>query len=91
MWIAYVLKLSNKDLSDITIKEYMNMWHAYIWNRRQLENTIAGLVTVYIANSTRGKGRKAVKLEDIFSDGRFDKFLTDKDREIIKELYAPRR
>lgn len=86
--MAYVLKLTNYRLSILTVKEYVNMWHAYVWTRRQHENTLAGLVTIWVANSARARGQKQITLEDIFTDGRFDKFLTDRDMKLFKELYG---
>ena len=90
MWIAYVLGLSNSAFSRLTIKEFINMWHAYIWKQQQTENMIASLVTIWIANSVPRKNNKAIKLDEIITDGRFDKILTDSDREVYEDLFGRR-
>ena len=88
MWMVYVLGLTPETLGELTLQEFINMWHAYIWKSRQRENTIAGLVTVWIANTAGKSLKKPLKVENIFKDGRFKSRLTDADREMIAELYG---
>ena len=88
MWMAYALNLNNYQLSRLTLKEFVNLWHGCIWRKQQQENLIAGLVTVWIANTAGKSLKKNISMEQIFKDGRFKKALTDDDRAIIAELYG---
>jgi hypothetical protein len=88
MWMAYALNLNNYQLSRLTLKEFVNLWQGYIWRKQQQENTIAGLVTVWIANTAGKSLKKNISIEQVFKDGRFKKALTDDDKAMIAELYG---
>ena len=86
--MAYAIGLNNYQLSRLTLKEFVNMWHAHIWRKQQQENMIAALVTVWIANTAGKSLKKNIGIESIFKDGRFTRALSDDDRALIDELYG---
>ena len=88
MWMAYALGLNNEQLSRLTLKEFVNLWHGYIWRKQQQENMLAALVTVWIANTAGKSLSKNLSIENIFKDGRFTKPLSEDDQAIIDELYG---
>ena len=69
MWIGYALGLNNEQLSRLTLKEFVNLWHGYIWRKQQQENMLAALVTVWIANTAGKSLSKNLSIENIFKDG----------------------
>lgn len=88
-WIFYaILKKTPEECAYMTPTDVINIWNGYRWRRQQQENMLAALVTVYIANYAGKSSKKTLKLQDIFSDGRFDGRITDDDRAFLDELYG---
>lgn len=75
------------DVAHLTPYELIELWRGYLWRREEAETTLASLVTVWIANTAGKALKKRVKVEDIIGSKRKKIELTDKDREMIKELY----
>ena len=74
-------------MAHLTPYELIELWRGYLWRREEAETTLASLVTVWIANTAGKTLRKRVKVEDVIGSKRKKIELTDKDREMIKELY----
>jgi hypothetical protein len=75
------------EVAHLTPYELIELWRGYLWRREEAETTLASLVTVWIANTAGKALKKRVKVEDIIGSKRKKIELTDKDREMIKELY----
>ena len=75
------------EVAHLTPYELIELWRGYLWRREEVETTLASLVTVWIANTAGKALKKRVKVEDIIGSKRKKIELTDKDREMIKELY----
>lgn len=75
-----------EEAGALTPQEVINLWHGYIWRRREKENRLASLVTVWIANSAGKTFKKKLTVKDIFADGRFRKKWSSADDAILAEL-----
>lgn len=75
------------EVKDLTPHELIELWRGYLWRREKDEETLAGLVTVWIANTAGKTLKRRVKLEDIIGSKRRKIELNDNDRAIIRELY----
>ena len=75
------------EVKDLTPHELIELWRGYLWRREKDEETLAGLVTVWIANTAGKTLKRRVKLEDIIGSKRRKIELNDNDRAIIEELY----
>jgi hypothetical protein len=67
------LGLTLKEFGRLTPYEAVNLYHGFLWRKERAEETIAGLVTLWIANMARKANKRPLKMTDIFRDGRFGK------------------
>lgn len=74
------------EMRDYTPHEIREKWYAYLWRRKEQENTLASLVTVWIANTAGKVLKKPLTVKDVFSDGRFKKEFTADDWKIFDEI-----
>jgi hypothetical protein len=77
------LGLTLEAFGRLTPYEAINLYHGWLWRGERQEETLAGLVTLWIANMAGKANKKPLKMKDIFRDGRFrgketlDEFLQD--------------
>ena len=81
------LGLNCQQIGDLTPYEVVNMYHGNRVRHREFENTIASLVTIWIANTAGKSLKKELTLKNLFRDGRFGKnYSREEIDDILEEL-----